>query len=58
MIIQVMMIAIISLFILKTFQFIYPLREKISCTTGMMATMIIGSMTGLIAGTILALNQS
>ncbi|ARK30192.1 hypothetical protein [Halalkalibacter krulwichiae] len=56
--IQISVIAIISLFILQTFRLIYPIRKKVTCATGMMATMIISSMAGLIVGTILPLSQN
>ncbi len=42
----------------KTYHIVFAARNKIACTSAMMAAMIGGSMAGLISGTLLALQQS
>ena len=42
----------------NVYHLVYKVRKDISCATAMMAAMIMGSMAGLLVGTILALNLS
>ncbi|WP_010651512.1 hypothetical protein [Oceanobacillus massiliensis] len=55
-IMQVLVFGIISYLTLKAFNLIMPVRKKLSCEVGMMASMMLGAMAGFLAGTVLALN--
>lgn len=57
-IIQVLVFSILIALTAVTYLTVLSIRQKLSCTTGMMAAMLIGSMTGLITGTVLGADQS
>lgn len=56
--IQVLVFSILIALTVRTYLIVLSIRQKLSCTTGMMAAMIIGSMAGLITGTVLGSDQS
>lgn len=57
---QILIEAVIVLVLIaltaKTYQMIFSVRNKITCTSAMMAAMISGSMAGLLSGTLFALH--
>lgn len=55
--IQLVVFAVMAVLTVRVYQAVLSVRKDISCHTVMMASMIAGSMNGLIGGTILALNQ-
>jgi len=55
---QAVVFFIIILGTVKIYRLVFKVRKEISCTTAMMAAMIMGSMGGLITGTVLAFNLS
>lgn len=57
-VIQIFIFAVLIVITHTIYQSMVAWRKRMSCTVAMMAAMIIGSMTSLIAGTILALNTN
>jgi hypothetical protein len=55
---QALVFFVIIIGTVKIYRLVFTVRKELSCTTAMMAAMIMGSMGGLLTGTVLAFNLS